>query len=66
RSDGKPGFATETGKVELYSKAFESWGIDPLPFFREPAQGPVSTPELYKKYPLIMITGARSSLFFHS
>ena len=66
RSDGKPGFPTETGKVELYSKAFESWGIDPLPFFREPAQGPVSTPELYKKYPLIMITGARSSLFFHS
>jgi anaerobic selenocysteine-containing dehydrogenase len=66
RKDGKPGFATETGKVELHSKAFESWGIDPLPFYVEPPQGPVSTPELYEKYPLIMITGARSSLFFHS
>lgn len=66
RPDGKSGFDTETGKVELYSKAFESWGLDPLPFFREPAQGPVSTPDLYKKYPLIMITGARSSLFFHA
>jgi anaerobic selenocysteine-containing dehydrogenase len=66
RKDGKPGFGTETGKVELRSKAYESWGLDPLPFFREPPQSPVSTPELYKKYPLIMITGARSSLFFHS
>ena len=40
--------------------------MDPLPFFREPAQSPVSTPELYKKYPLIMISGTRSPLFFHS
>ena len=66
RPDSKKGFNTETGKVELYSKAFESWGIDPLPFFREPAQSPTVVPELYKKYPLIMITGARSHLFFHS
>jgi anaerobic selenocysteine-containing dehydrogenase len=66
RLDGKPGFNTETGKIELYSKAYESWGIDPLPFFREPAQSPTVVPELYKKYPLIMITGARSHMFFHS
>ncbi len=66
RKDGKPGFETETGKVELWSKVYEGWGLDPLPFFAEPPQSPVSTPELYKKYPLIMITGARSSLFFHS
>jgi anaerobic selenocysteine-containing dehydrogenase len=66
RKDGKPGFETSTGKIELYNKAYESWGLDPLPFFDEPPQSPVSTPELYKKYPLIMITGARSSLFFHS
>jgi len=66
RLDGKPGFNTETGKVELWSKAFESWGLDPLPYFDEPPQSPVRTPELYRKYPLIMITGARSSLFFHS
>jgi anaerobic selenocysteine-containing dehydrogenase len=66
RLDGKPGFNTETGKVELWSKSFESWGIDPLPWFDEPPQSPVRTPELYQKYPLIMITGARSPLFFHS
>jgi anaerobic selenocysteine-containing dehydrogenase len=66
RPDGKAGFATETGKVELWSKAYESWGIDPLPYFKEPPQSPVASPELFEKYPLIMITGARSSLFFHS
>ena len=66
RRDGNPGFNTPSGKVELYSTVFESWKIDPLPFFREPAQSPVSSPELYKKYPLIMISGTRSPLFFHS
>lgn len=66
RPDGKPGFNTETGMVELYSKVYESWGLDPLPFYDEPPQSPVRTPELYKKYPLIMITGARSPMFFHS
>jgi len=66
RHDGQPGFTTESGKVELYSKAYESWGIDPLPFYKEPAQGPTNAPELYEKYPLIMITGARSHLYFHS
>ena len=66
RADRKAGFNTETGKVELWSKDYETWGLDPLPFYAEPPQSPVSTPELYKKYPLIMITGARSSLFFHS
>ena len=66
RADGKAGFETETGKVELWSKAYEGWGMDPLPYYEEPPQSPVSTPELFTKYPLIMITGARSSLFFHS
>jgi anaerobic selenocysteine-containing dehydrogenase len=66
RSDGKAGFNTETGKVELWSKDYERWGLDPLPLYVEPPQSPVSTPELYEKYPLIMITGARSHVFFHS
>ena len=66
RPDGRPGFTTESGKVELYCKKYEGWGLDPLPRYVEPPQSPVSTPELHKKYPLIMITGARSQLFFHS
>ncbi len=66
RKDGKPGFNTRTGKVELYCDAYEDWDLDPLPFYTEPPQSPLATPELYEKYPLIMITGARTQLFFHS
>ena len=66
KPDGKPGFNTDTGKVELYCKTYESWGLDPLPFYSEPPQSPVSSPDLYKKYPLIMNTGSRTQLFFHS
>lgn len=66
RKDGKPGFNTLTGKVELWSKAFEGWELDPLPYYEEPAEGPISTPELWKEYPLIMGTGARSAVNFHS
>ncbi|MCC6473637.1 MAG: molybdopterin-dependent oxidoreductase [Burkholderiales bacterium] len=66
RMDGKPGFNTPTGKVEVYSETFKSWGLDPLPQYTEPPQSATATPDLYRKYPLIMITGARSQLFFHA
>ena len=66
RPDKKPGFNTPTGKVEVYSETFKQWGLDPLPFYTEPPQSAASTPELFKKYPLVMITGARSQLYFHS
>jgi len=66
RKDGKPGFNTSTGKVELYSRLLEEWGLDPLPYYEEPEEGPISTPELWKKYPLILNSGRRSPVFFHS
>ncbi|MCC6474479.1 MAG: molybdopterin-dependent oxidoreductase [Burkholderiales bacterium] len=66
RRDGKPGFSTSTGKVEVYCETFKSWDLDPLPYYREPPQSATSTPELFEKYPLVMITGARSQLYFHS
>ena len=67
RADGKPGFETPTGKIELYSLAFESWGLPPLPEHVEPLWGPLSTPELMESdYPIILTTGARSYEFFHS
>jgi anaerobic selenocysteine-containing dehydrogenase len=66
RADGKPGFRTPTGKVELYSTVFESYGTDPLPHHKEPIESPMSTPDIYKEYPLIMITGRRCGVFFHS
>jgi anaerobic selenocysteine-containing dehydrogenase len=66
RSDRKPGFNTASGKCELYNETYKSWGLDPLPYYTEPPQSAASTPELFKKYPLVMITGARSQLFFHA
>ena len=66
RADGKPGFRTQSGKIELWSTTFENWELDPLPYYDEPPQSPVRTPELYEKYPLIMITGPRSPVYYHS
>jgi anaerobic selenocysteine-containing dehydrogenase len=60
------GFSTPTRKFELYSTLLERWGYDPLPQFREPPESPYSTPELYRDYPYILITGKRLPGFFHS
>ena len=66
RQDKRPGFNTPTGKVELYSTTFESWGLDPLPYFEEPPESPVSTPDIAVDYPLVLTTGAKTNAFFHS
>jgi thiosulfate reductase/polysulfide reductase chain A len=60
------GFNTPTGKIELYSTHLEKFGYDPLPSFEEPPESPVSTPELAKDYPFILITGARIPMYFQS
>ena len=60
------GFASPTGKVELYCTAFEKHGYDPLPFYWEPPESPESTPELLDEYPFVLYTGGRHIEFFHS
>lgn len=62
----KMGFATPTGKAELYSTIFEKLGYDPLPRYEESFENPVSTPELAKEYPLMLITGGRFLPMYHS
>jgi len=62
----KKGFSTPTGKFELYSTLLEKWGYDPLPRYREPPESPYRTPDLYREYPYILITGRRLPGFFHS
>lgn len=62
----KRGFETPTGKLELFSTAFEKYGYDPLPYYVEPPESPLSTPELINEYPLILITGSRNIEYFHS
>lgn len=66
RPDKKPGFATSTGKVELFSKVFEKCGLDTLPYFEEPPESPVSTPDIAHEYPLVLTTGSKTKAFFHS
>ena len=62
----KAGFDTPSRKVELYSSVFERFGYDPLPDYKEPPEGPLSTPKLMESYPFILITGGRSIAYFHS
>lgn len=66
RADGKKGFNTKTGKIEVYSEQFKEWEMDPLPQYVEPLQSPLENKDLYVKYPLILISGTRSQLTFHS
>lgn len=62
----KKGFATPTGKVEIYSTIFEKHGYDVLPTYTEPRESPASTPGLLKDYPYILITGGRTIEYYHS
>lgn len=66
RADGKPGFTTPTGLFELYSTLREEWALDPMPDHEESPFTPVSRPDLAEAYPLILSTGRRSPVFFHS
>jgi anaerobic selenocysteine-containing dehydrogenase len=66
RSDGKPGFDTPSGKMELVSSLLREYGYDGLPVYVEPTEGPIGSPELYSKYPLILNTGARLQSAFRS
>lgn len=60
------GFATPTGKIELYSTVMEKLGYAPLPFYEELPESPFSAPELAKDYPLVLTTGGRIPVFFNS
>jgi len=59
-------FRTPSGKVELCAHYLSMLGIPPLPNFREPDESPVSSPELYRDYPLILTTGGRNLIYYHS
>ncbi len=64
---GKPwGFATPTGKVELYSTILDKLGYDPMPYYKEPPETLISDPKLAREYPLILMTGSRFRPMHHS
>jgi len=58
-------FSTPTKKIEIYSDALARLGFDPLPTYLEPQRSPVSSPELLKRYPLILSTGSRNLYYTH-
>lgn len=66
RGDGKIGFNTPTGRIELYSTIFQQFNDDPLPYYEEPQYSPARTPELLEDYPFVLTTGSRPYAFFHS
>ena len=55
----KHGFATPSGKVELYSGVLEELGFDPLPYYRE---GPIPNED----FPYAVFTGVREDPFFQT
>lgn len=55
------GFQTESGKCEIYSKAMERVGLDPLPAYTPPAEDPQRMPELALKYPIQMVSPPKGS-----
>jgi anaerobic selenocysteine-containing dehydrogenase len=56
------GFATPSGRVELWSTTLAERGYDPLPAFEEPPTSPRSRPDLADRYPLVL--SCAKSLFF--
>lgn len=61
------GFATFSGKVELVPSLLQKLGYPArLMDYKEPLRSPVSTPDLSKEYPLVLISGARVRIYQHS
>ena len=59
------GFATPSGRIEIYSGQLLDIGQSPLPDYVEPAQSPRSQPELKEMFPLVL-TSAKWVQFCHS
>jgi len=57
RADGKPGFETPSGKFEIKSSILEQYGYNGLPVYDESDETPVSNPDLFRRFPLILGTG---------
>jgi anaerobic selenocysteine-containing dehydrogenase len=60
------GFRTVTGKIEFDSKELREQGYEGLPVYKEPPESPISTPDLFKEYPLVLTSGGRQKYFTHS
>jgi hypothetical protein len=66
REDGQAGFDTPSGKFEIWSTTLEDYGYEPLPKYTEPREGPLGSPELTTRFPLVFNSGARPHTDFRS
>jgi len=66
RRDGQPGFETPSGKFEISSTTLEEYGYEPLPKYVEPVEGPLGSPQIAEKYPLVFNSGSRTHTAFRS
>ena len=53
-ADGR--FPTGSGKIELYSEALAQQGHDPLPGWSPERESPEASPDLFRQYPLKLLT----------
>lgn len=60
------GFKSVTGKIEFDSQELRDFGYDGLPIYKEPVESPVSSPEIFADYPLVLTSGGRQKYFTHS
>ena len=60
------GFSTPSGKVELYSERLKEHGYAPIPTFHADEENSLSFYTEKARFPLVGISGARTSSFVHS
>jgi anaerobic selenocysteine-containing dehydrogenase len=60
------GFATPSGKIELYSDRLNQHGHEPVPYLQGWRGNPISFADRAAEFPLIGISGARPNRFTHS
>jgi len=66
RSDAAPGFETTSGRFEIASRLLSEYGYPSLPVYEEPMEGPIASPELAARFPLVLTTGTRIQSTFRS
>jgi anaerobic selenocysteine-containing dehydrogenase len=63
---GRIGFATPSGRVELYSQTLKELGYEPMPTYAGPAENENDNPDLAERFPLTLIAGGGFMPFYHS
>ena len=66
RPDGRPGFDTPSGRLEIASTLLEEHGYNPLPEYTEPGESPQSRPDVCSRFPLVFNSGARVNTDFRT